>query len=182
MLLVGIHSGPHRPDEYTTIPTPTPERPDAGPDPANPRFLAHERFVLDELMPWAERTLGASARREERAAFGFSNGGVGAAFQGVRHPDVFGAALSFSCGACSVAAPDEPASAGARPTARFYFLAGRLEPRFLHATRAAAERLRGAGYEAPMHERVAGHDSIMWNEQFGDAVRWAFGPLIEGDP
>ena len=176
VILVGIHSGPHRSDEYTTIPV----GPDAGPDPTNPRFLAHERFVLDELVPWAERTLGASARREERAAFGFSNGGVWAAFQGVRHPDVFGAALSFSCGACSVVVPDDLASAGAEPAARFYFLAGRLEPRFLLATRAASERLQKAGYETVMHERVAGHDSVMWNEQFGDAVRWAFRPRADG--
>lgn len=78
-----------------------------------------------------------------------------------------------------MAVPDEPASAGAEPAARFYVLGGRL-PRFLQATQAAAARLRAAGYEAPMHERVAGHDSVMWNELFGGAVRWAFGPQDDG--
>lgn len=172
VLLVGLHSGPHRSDEYTSIAERSREA-----DLDNPRFVAHERFVLDEVLPWAERTLGASPERERRAAFGFSNGGVWAAFQGARHPEAFGAVLSFSCGACSVAVPEAPAPASAGPAARFYFLAGHLEPRFLQATRQAADRLRRAGYESVMHERVAGHDSVMWNEQFGDAVRWAFGEL-----
>lgn len=172
-ILVGLHSGPHRSEEYTSIPERSREA-----DPMNPRFLAHERFVLEEVLPWAEREFGAASAPERRAAFGFSNGGVWAAFQGVRRPDVFGTALSFSCGACSVAVPERPAPASSGPVARFYFLAGRLEPSFLRSTRAASERLRAAGYEATMHERVAGHDSVMWNEQFGDAVRWAFGPLV----
>ncbi len=171
-VLVGLHSGPFRGEEYTSISEATNEA-----DDENPRFVAHERFVLDEVLPWAERTLGASARREERAAFGFSNGAVWAAFQGVRHPDVFGAAIAFSCGACGAPVPDEPTPASAGLSARFYFLAGRLEAGFHRTTAAAAERLRSAGYEAPMHERVAGHDWVMWNEQFGDALRWAFGRL-----
>ena len=172
-ILVGIHSGPMRGEEYTSIS----EAANAA-DPENVRFVAYERFVLGEVIPWAERTLGASARREERAAFGFSNGGVWAAHQGVRNPDVFGVVIPFSCGVCRVAVPDEPTSAVAGSAARFYFLAGRLEVRFHENTASAAARLRAAGYVAPMHERVAGHDPLMWYEQFGDAVRWAFGHLM----
>ena len=101
-----------------------------------------------------------------------------AAHQGVRHADVFGVAIPFSCGVCGVALPDEPTPAASGSAARFYFLAGRLEIRFHQGTAAAAGRLRAAGYEAPMHDRVAGHDPLMWHEQFGDAVRWAFGHLM----
>ena len=98
-----------------------------------------------------------------------------AAFQGVRHPDVFGVAIPFSCGVCGVAVPDSPVPASAGPAARFYFLAGRLETRFHEQTLGAANRLRAAGYDAVFRERVAGHDDLMWNEQFVDALRWAFG-------
>ena len=101
-----------------------------------------------------------------------------AAHQGVRNPDVFGVAIPFSCGVCQVAVPDNPTPAVSGRAARFYFLSGRLEILFHQSTSAAAERLRAAGYEAPMHERVAGHDPLMWHEQFSDAVRWAFGPLL----
>ncbi|HEX9950170.1 MAG TPA: alpha/beta hydrolase-fold protein [Rubricoccaceae bacterium] len=176
-VLVGIHSGPFRGEEYTSISEETNE-----PDSTNARFLAHERFVFDEVIPWAERTFGASTKREERAAFGFSNGGVWASFQGVRHPNVFGVAVPFSCGVCVVSVPEEPVPAASGAAARFYFQAGRLESSFLASTRAAADRLRAAGYEAVMHERVAGHDSVMWNEQFADAVRWAFGTFATDAP
>ena len=175
-ILVGLHSSltaEGRGEEYTSISEDTGEA-----DVENARFVAHERFVLDEVLPWAERTLGASSRRDERAAFGFSNGGVWAAHQGVRHPDVFGVVIPFSCGVCGVAVPDEPSPAVSGLATRFYFLAGRLEMRFHQSTSAAAERLRAAGYEAPMHERASGHDPLMWYEQFGDAVRWAFGHLV----
>ncbi len=172
-ILVGIHSGPARGEEYTSISDATNQV-----EPENERFLAHERFVLDEVVPWAEQTFGASARREERAVFGFSNGGVWAAFQGIRHPDVFGVAIPFSCGVCSVAVPEEPAPASAGPSARFYFLSGRLETSFHAATSGAEERLRAAGYDTVFRERVAGHDDLMWNEQFVDAVRWAFDALV----
>jgi enterochelin esterase-like enzyme len=166
VVLVGIHSGLLRHEEYTGRAGPG----SLGDDP-EAAFLAHERFFIDEVMPWAERQLNVSGRREDRAVTGFSNGAVFAAAMALRHPELLGHAMPFSCGACGQQFPVELPATGPR----FYFLAGLLEPSFHRATIRAAERLHEAGYEVIFRERRSGHDPLMWNEQFGDAVRWAFG-------
>lgn len=166
-VIVGIHSPPpptseDEPDlrgqEY--IPSFNPKR-----------FKQHEAFVLQEVIPWAEANLPVSKKREERAVFGYSNGGVFAAAMGLRHPDVFGHALAFSLGM-------EPGAVERRRAADFYLVAGTLEQGFFEMTRDLADALRDEGFDARFKSRVAGHDSAMWEEELPGAVAWAFG---EGD-
>jgi enterochelin esterase-like enzyme len=53
-------------------------------------FEAHEKWFIEEVLPWAEKEFGASPRREERIVFGSSNGGPFSLTMGARHPDKFG--------------------------------------------------------------------------------------------
>ncbi len=53
-------------------------------------FEAHEKWFIEEVLPWAEREFGASSKREERIVFGSSNGGPFSLTMGARHPDLFG--------------------------------------------------------------------------------------------
>jgi len=67
-------------------------------DTLNTRFLAHERFFVDDVIPWAESRYGAPADRLKRAVFGFSNSGAWAIQMGIRNPGRIGHVLGFSPG------------------------------------------------------------------------------------
>ena len=57
------------------------------------------RHVVEELVPWAERTLPILPGREHRGVFGKSSGGYGSMMMGLEHADVFAgvACLSGDC-------------------------------------------------------------------------------------
>lgn len=59
-------------------------------------FTVHETWLLEQVMPWAERTQRASREREHRFIGGFSNGGDLALALASDHPDVFGGAIVHS--------------------------------------------------------------------------------------
>lgn len=59
-------------------------------------YAAHERWLLTEVVPWAQRTLGASTDRTQVFVAGFSFGGDLALSLANAHPDVFGGALIHS--------------------------------------------------------------------------------------
>lgn len=56
----------------------------------------YETHVVEELVPWVDRTYRTLATREHRAVAGKSSGGYGALHLGMRHPDVFGALACHS--------------------------------------------------------------------------------------
>lgn len=84
IIIVGIeHGGNMRAAEY--IPTLKPNI-----------FNTHEKFFIEEVMPWAEREYGASRERKDRAIIGGSNGGPFALTMANRHPDLFGHVFAFA--------------------------------------------------------------------------------------
>jgi hypothetical protein len=58
---------------------------------------------------------------------------------------------------------------------RTYLVAGTQEPFFLENAARWAAALRNAGADVVMSERIAGHDTAMWREEFPLMVGWAFG-------
>ncbi|MEO5987649.1 MAG: alpha/beta hydrolase-fold protein [Candidatus Eisenbacteria bacterium] len=56
--------------------------------PATGRYETH---VVEELVPWMDRTFRTMASREHRGVAGKSSGGYGALVLGMKHPGVFGA-------------------------------------------------------------------------------------------
>ena len=56
----------------------------------------YETHLIDELVPWADRTYRTLAAREHRGVAGKSSGGFGALRLGMRHPGVFGALACHS--------------------------------------------------------------------------------------
>jgi S-formylglutathione hydrolase FrmB len=59
-------------------------------------YAAHERWLLNEVVPWAQRALGASSDRTQVFVAGYSFGGDLALSLANAHPDVFGGALVHS--------------------------------------------------------------------------------------
>jgi enterochelin esterase-like enzyme len=170
VIVVGVHSA-----EYTN----TAELYDRGRDlrmqeylwgENRERFAAHERFFVYEVSEWAEQNLGASPDREQRAVFGFSNGGGFAVTMGIRHPRRYGNILAFSLG-MGKSWGDPVWSADTAP--RHYLVAGTLEP-FQKTTDRWAKRLTRLNVEHVYYERICGHDLVMWEEEFPKAVAWAF--------
>ena len=141
-------------------------------DTLNMRFLAHERFVLDEVMPWAESRHGAPAARERRAVFGMSNSGGWAMQMGLRHPDRFAHVIAFSPG--GVRSGHVTPAARVTPPVRFLLLAGTLEPVFNEVAKTWARELADRRLEHRMIEVVAGHDPTVWRDHVGVALGWAF--------
>jgi enterochelin esterase-like enzyme len=136
------------------------------------RFAAHERFFVDELAAWARANFHVAADPARVAVFGFSSGASYAVALGVRHPDRYGIVLAFSHGwDRGFRDPEWPG--GTVP--RYYFVNGTLEEGFRQKTRVWAGIIRQAGGDVVHVERVAGHDYLMWQEEFPAALAWAFG-------
>ena len=134
------------------------------------RFKLHERFLLEEVLPWSEENFGASNNRDERIVGGFSNGGVFAAAMGLKNPNVFGYALPFSPGDNPVVETDI-----SNVNTKFYLTVGELdEKRFVDATKNLADTLSQNNITNVFEARVAGHDNVMWREEFVKAMLWVF--------
>jgi enterochelin esterase-like enzyme len=140
--------------------------PDENPD----LFGVHERFFVHEVSAWAEQTYGASTRREDKAVFGFSNGGVFVSAMGVRYPDRYGHVIAFSMGYLPGVPRWTP-----EYTPTFYLMAGTLEPGFLRITSYWSQVLSQYGVPHRFFVRVSSHDAVMWQEEFTRAVVNAFG-------
>jgi enterochelin esterase-like enzyme len=139
--------------------------------PLAPEFVAHERFLLQTVIPAIEAKYGAPPERRLRAIGGASNGGVWSASMALRNPGVFGAAFVMSPG-MPPAQHDE-----ARPSARFYVSAGDLEPAFRHTARRLTEDIVARGGSATFTAYPSGHDYWMWGRIMLDNARdWLKGP------
>jgi enterochelin esterase-like enzyme len=157
-VVVAGHAGSGRTGEYFP-----------GYDPA--AFSRHEHFFVDELMPWAEETLGVATGREHRAVFGCSDGGAHALTIGLAHPDRFGHVIAYSSGL-----PPSGNERWADSDAPYIQLcAGVLEGNFHTATYAWHAFLDMTGVGHHWTERVCGHELIQWIEEFPAAVGRAFG-------
>lgn len=135
------------------------------------RFAKHEKFFCEELRTWAEKELGASAKREDRAVFGCSNGARFAVEMGFAHPDLFGHVFAFSVSGSREPAPPKKAT---NPS-RFVLAAGTWETGFHKVTATLAETLKANNIPVTFNSRVAGHDHAMWCDEFVAAVRRSFG-------
>ncbi len=59
-------------------------------------FEMHEKWLMQQVIPWAERTMKASPERNKRFIGGFSNGADLALALANRHPEIFSGALLHS--------------------------------------------------------------------------------------
>lgn len=164
LLLVGVYSRlpmeaggtDYRAQEYL---------PDVNP----PRYAAHEAFFMDEVIPWAEESFGASGARDDRALFGYSNGARFVLDMALKYPDRFGNVIAFS------AAWGEPSAPLPEHTPlRAYLVSGTLETGFHRNTTAWADALAAAGDDVVFFDRVAAHDLALWREAFPAALVWTF--------
>lgn len=156
--IVGLYPDPdHRQDEYIQR--------------GRPRFRAHERWLLDTVIPWSEREMRASP--EHRAIGGYSNGAAFALFMAAEHPDIFSAVLAHS----PVATADSFNLDARASNVRWALSAGRLEYNGypLRAVSVVQAAANGRGANVRMCTGPWRHDPRVWGELSPGAVAWLFG-------
>ncbi len=133
------------------------------------QFRKHEQFLCDEVLPWAEHTLGVSRQREQRAIHGRSNGGRFAVAMGMRHPELFGQVMGFSV----AGRHEEPVRYA--PAPMFHLTAGTWEPTFLQITKKLADALEAQEIPVCFTTHVSGHDFALWQLELTRALTRAWG-------
>jgi len=152
-----------------------------------------ERYVVDDVLPWAESDLPALPFRRDRAIAGLSAGGYGAADIGLRHPRLFGTieVLSGSftaphdgslqhASAEQLAANDPTRLAETKVAllrrlgTRFFLSCGTRDRRSLVLSIDFARLLSALGLPRRTFFAVGGHDGRFWQAQLPDALRFAF--------
>jgi enterochelin esterase-like enzyme len=128
-------------------------------------FLAHERFLLETVIPGVEAQFGPPSERRLRDIGGASNGGVWTASMALRHPEVFGTAFVMSPGVPPAPHPE------ATPSTRFYVSAGLLERSFWWRAQCIAGDIVERGGTASLASYPSGHDPWMWGRILADNAR-----------
>ena len=85
--------------------------------------------------------------------------------------DRFGHVFAFSV----AGRPEYKLAAPLNPTPHFHLAAGVWEDRFHKNTVLLTEALQKHGVPMTFISRVAGHDSVMWEDEFATALERAFG-------
>src|SRR6185369_4620519 len=145
---------------------------------------AYADFLAQEIVPWARANYHATDRPEQTIIGGSSQGGLQAAFVGLKHSEVFGNVLSQS-GAFAWKPQGEKEwewlnrqfAASPRLPLRFSFEAGLLEgtwwwrpfvpapvvqPTLLAANRNLRDTLQSKGYEVHYSEFNGNHGLLNW--------------------
>ena len=135
------------------------------------RFVAHEKFFVEDVRQWARLRFGLALPADRTAVFGVSASGELALAMGLRHPGIYGAVFCASPGAGY-----RPPESMPHSLPRAYLVAGTLEPFFLENATRWAVALRDAGADVVMTERVGSHGGAFWREEFPLMVAWAFRP------
>ncbi|MDP3855159.1 esterase family protein [Phenylobacterium sp.] len=134
------------------------------------RFAAHERFLLEEVVPLAEREFAAATVPRQRAVTGYSNGGGWALQMGARHPDVFEKVISLSPGGASGIQRLHGARFG-----DVFLGGGTLEQGFGNNARTAAALAAPSARRLWLELRTAGHSEDLWEDLFAEATVRMFG-------
>jgi enterochelin esterase-like enzyme len=134
------------------------------------RFIAHERWLIETVIPWAESNARASPT--QRVIAGYSNGAAFALFTAATHPDMFVGVLAHS----PVASADSFSLRDSAAQVRWALSAGRIEYRGypLRATRTVAGAAAEIGAAVRTCTGSWGHDPNYWANLTPGAVSWLF--------
>jgi enterochelin esterase-like enzyme len=152
-----------------------------------------ERFLVDDVLPWADAHLPISRAPPDRTLAGLSAGGYGAVGIGLRHPGLFGTLEAWSG---SFAAPRDGSLRGAdasvraahdptllaereapllrRLGTRFFLSCGSTHDRITAGwTRRFAELLGALRQRHRLWLGPGGHDGRFWRSQLVPALEYA---------
>ena len=122
------------------------------------RFVAHEAFFTEDVIPWAEATLPVARARTGRMIWGASNGGAFAIAMGLRHPDLFAKVFASSPVFELIPKTDR------KMLPLFYIAAGTFEGTSRDRAFGLKRVLADLGANVHFDEIAGGHDEVVWIE------------------
>jgi enterochelin esterase-like enzyme len=181
LLIVGLHSNPSpllpvpgKPGQY--IPDGRSREYLPGVD--SVQFAAHERFLLNEVMPLVTRRYRAPGPRVRQGLFGFSNGATFVAAMVLLHPDRFQRVITFSPGGGSRSFAEIhtlDALRVLRSSVRAYVTGGMFEEGFRVNAEALASRFDSEGANVQLRLPIGAHDDDVWKSMLPEALRTVYG-------
>lgn len=130
-------------------------------------------FLAKELVPWAQRSYGATTSPQRTIVAGSSYGGLAAVFAGLRHPEVFGNVISLSGSFWWKPEGTSQSEWLVRQVAdspklplRGYQEVGLMEVGFdqIESNRHMRQTLIAKGYSAGYEEFDGGHSFLTWSQ------------------
>jgi len=138
--------------------------------PGRSAFVAHERWVLNVVIPWVERAARGSPT--QRAIGGYSNGADFALAMGAAHPDIFSAVIAHS----PLISLDLHINTPGHERVRWAMSAGLAEfdglPQWVVGVNRAEAREAGAAVRTCVGPWL--HNAQSWIDLSPSAVAWAF--------
>jgi enterochelin esterase-like enzyme len=144
----------------------------------NPQFTD---FLAQELVPWSRDRYHTTVQPERVVVAGSSLGGLAAVFAGLRHPEVFGNALSLS-GSFWWKPQGDPdgewlkrhVDASRTLPVRFYLEVGLMEDDRMQVepNHRMRDLLASKGYSFHYSEYNGGHSFLNWSQGFADGLRY----------
>jgi len=163
IIVVAIMHGPNlRMQEYVQV--------------GSKSFEAHEKWFIEEVLPWAEKEFGASAKREERIVFGSSNGGPFSLTMGARHPDLFGNVVGAMVYALGISRWKKELAEQPKAEQRFLLYAGSQDANGIRENAGVEKVLKDRGY--PVTNTVVegeGHTNRLNQEMLPKVLEEFFG-------
>jgi enterochelin esterase-like enzyme len=130
-------------------------------------FLKHQAFLLNEVMPRAEKEFGASRDPSDRILLGQSSGAAWAVDTAMHHPELFRRVIGLSI--CWQRSHDWGADKAA------LFLGGGAFEGCRETTAKAAAAANAAGEPVVFETYMSGHSPVLWDVLFADGLAWAWG-------
>lgn len=130
-------------------------------------------FLAKELVPWAQRSYGATTSPQRTIVAGSSYGGLAAVFAGLRHPEVLGNVISLSGsfwwkpeGTAEGEWLVRQMADSPKLPLRFYQEVGLMEVGFgqIESNRHMHQALIAKGYPAGYAEFDGGHSFLTWSQ------------------
>lgn len=165
LIIVGVACGPGGMRQAEYMPNVSPKH-----------FKAHEKFFLEEVMPWAEQEWGASKDRKDRVIYGSSNSGPFALTIPNRHPEMFGHVFATMVYGLRFADFESELEAQPDDPTRYILMVGSLDAHGIEENQQVEEILKKKGF--PVSSSIiegGGHTHQLQKEQLPGMVKATFG-------
>lgn len=139
-------------------------------------FDAHEKWFIEEVLPWAEKEFGASKDRMERIVFGSSNGGPFSLTMGARHPDLFGNVVGAMVYALALPKWKKELAEQPKETQRYILYAGSKDKNGMRENAGVEKVLKERGYQVSSSViEGEGHTNALNQRMLPKLLEEAFG-------
>lgn len=137
------------------------------------QMSAYYSFVVEELLPFIDRTYRTRQSAADRATIGASNGGNISLWLGLSYPEVFGNVAAQSSNIVSAVANGYENSP--RLNLKFYLDVGTYDmPQLIPMVKNFANLIRSKGYPHVYWKHHGGHSWGSWRAHLGRALKYFF--------